>query len=118
MFQEDDYVTFVSDNTEEFSKTLQESIPAVSVMEKEDLSTSCITEEKTDCKDKILIVEDNEELLQVLLTLLSPLYRVTLATNGKEGIEKASDESPDLIISDVMMPVMDGIEMCQKLKMT
>lgn len=116
MFQEDDYVTFVSDNTEEFSKTLQESIPAVSVMEKEDLSTSCITEEKTDCKDKILIVEDNEELLQVLLTLLSPLYRVTLATNGKEGIEKASDESPDLIISDVMMPVMDGIEMCQKIK--
>lgn len=121
MFQGDDYVTFISDEIEEFSKNFQESTPVSTFMEKEDLSTYTnfqpnISEEETNCKDKILIIEDNEELLQLLLSLLSPLYRVTLATNGKEGLEKALEESPDLIISDVMMPIMNGIEMCKKIK--
>lgn len=121
MFQGDDHVTFISDEIEEFSKNFQESTPVSTFMEKEDLSTYTnfqpnISEEETNCKDKILIIEDNEELLQLLLSLLSPLYRVTLATNGKEGLEKALEESPDLIISDVMMPIMNGTEMCKKIK--
>lgn len=121
MFQGDDHVTFISDEIEEFSKNFQESTPVSTFMEKEDSSTYTnfqpnISEEETNCKDKILIIEDNEELLQLLLSLLSPLYRVTLATNGKEGLEKALEESPDLIISDVMMPIMNGIEMCKKIK--
>ena len=64
----------------------------------------------------ILIVEDNHELRNYLYTKLSKSYSVIEATNGKEGLEKAEQESPDLIVSDVMMPIMDGISMCQKIK--
>lgn len=67
-------------------------------------------------KDCILVVEDNEELLQILTSVLSPLYRVILAMNGKEGLLKAAEERPDLILSDIMMPEMSGIEMCAKIK--
>lgn len=67
-------------------------------------------------KDCILLVEDNEELLQTLTDLLSPLYRVVIAMDGKTGLEKAMEELPDLIVSDVMMPVMSGTEMCMKIK--
>lgn len=65
---------------------------------------------------RILIVEDNEELLQILSDLLSPYYRVSIALNGKDGLEKAMEEQPDLILSDVMMPIMSGTEMCAKIK--
>ena len=67
-------------------------------------------------KETLLLVEDNEELLQALVDLLSPLYRVVIAMDGKQGYEKAMDERPDLIVSDVMMPVMSGTEMCKKIK--
>ena len=55
-------------------------------------------------------------LLQLLTDLLSPLYRIVIAMNGKDGLQKAMEERPDLILSDVMMPKMDGIEMCSKIK--
>jgi signal transduction histidine kinase/DNA-binding NarL/FixJ family response regulator/ligand-binding sensor domain-containing protein len=64
----------------------------------------------------VLIVEDNHELRNYLYTKLSKNYTVIEASNGIEGIEKAEQESPDLIVSDVMMPQMDGITMCQHLK--
>lgn len=67
-------------------------------------------------KDCVLIVEDNEELLQILISLLSPLYRVIIAMDGKQGLQKATEECPDLILSDIMMPEMSGIEMCAKIK--
>lgn len=67
-------------------------------------------------KFSVLIVEDNEELLQLLTMLLSPMYKVAIALNGKEGLQKALDECPDLILSDVMMPIMSGTEMCMKIK--
>jgi signal transduction histidine kinase/DNA-binding response OmpR family regulator/ligand-binding sensor domain-containing protein len=64
----------------------------------------------------VLIVEDNEELLQLLNRLFEPLYKVLLARNGEEGLQTAQTDKPDLIVSDVMMPVMSGIEMCHKIK--
>lgn len=67
-------------------------------------------------KDCVLIVEDNEDLLQILISLLSPLYRVVIAMDGKEGLNRAAEEFPDLILSDIMMPKMTGIEMCAKIK--
>lgn len=67
-------------------------------------------------KPCILLVEDNEELLQILIALLSPRYKVVIAMNGKDGWDKAMEEHPDLILSDVMMPVMSGFEMCAKIK--
>lgn len=67
-------------------------------------------------KRKVLLVEDNVEVLQVLETLFAPLYQVVLAHNGKEGLEAARREMPDLIVSDVVMPEMTGTEMCMKIK--
>ena len=67
-------------------------------------------------KETQLLVADKEALLQEMVDLLSPLYRVVIAMDGKQGYEKAMDERPDLIVSDVMMPVMSGTEMCKKIK--
>lgn len=64
----------------------------------------------------ILVVEDNEELLQVLISLFSGMYKVTVARDGKEGLRKATEEMPDIILSDIMMPEMSGTEMCMKIK--
>jgi signal transduction histidine kinase/DNA-binding response OmpR family regulator/ligand-binding sensor domain-containing protein len=64
----------------------------------------------------ILIVEDNDELRTYLLNTLSEHYAVQVCGNGKEGLECARKEMPDLIISDVMMPEMNGDEMCRILK--
>ncbi len=64
----------------------------------------------------ILVVEDNEELLLLLKRLLEPNYQVLTAYNGREAIEVADNEKVDLILTDVMMPVMDGIEMTRELR--
>ena len=65
---------------------------------------------------KILVVEDNIEFRRLIANYLSYYFEVFEASNGVEGYELAIKESPDLIISDVMMPEMDGIELCQKIK--
>lgn len=64
----------------------------------------------------LLIVEDNIDVVRYLYALLSEDYWIEVAENGLEGFEKAKDLIPDLVISDVMMPVMDGFEFCKKLK--
>ncbi|MDE5711657.1 MAG: response regulator, partial [Bacteroides sp.] len=70
----------------------------------------------TDKSRTLLLVEDNEELLQVLVELFSPFYRVACARNGKEGLKQVYQCKPDLIVSDVMMPEMTGTEMCLQIK--
>lgn len=65
---------------------------------------------------KLLIVEDNSELLQILKELFSSSYVVITALNGKEGLDKAIKYKPDIIISDIMMPEMSGTEMCLHIK--
>lgn len=64
----------------------------------------------------LLLIEDNEELLRMMTHLLSKDYIVYTATNGKEGLEVIEREYIDLIVSDVMMPEMDGMEFCRSLK--
>jgi YesN/AraC family two-component response regulator len=65
---------------------------------------------------EILIVEDNDELRTFIRESLSDEYRIIEAENGTEGVENAISSVPDLVISDIMMPGMDGIELCGKLK--
>lgn len=64
----------------------------------------------------ILVVEDNGELLQLMTRLLGREYNVFTAENGKEGIAVLENEDVDLIVSDIMMPEMDGIEFCKYIK--
>ena len=66
----------------------------------------------------VLIVEDNHELRGFLKSQLQRFYRILEAENGKEGFEIATNKLPDLIISDIMMPEMDGIELLDALKNT
>jgi DNA-binding response OmpR family regulator len=64
----------------------------------------------------VLVVEDNLELLEYLRDHLSARFRVLSAPNGIRGLEMAREHVPDLIVSDVMMPLMDGQAMCEAIK--
>ncbi len=64
----------------------------------------------------LLVIDDNDDIRKMIRELLSSKYRIIEARNGKEGIKLASKYIPDLIICDVMMPVMDGLECCRRIK--
>nr|WP_320059115.1 two-component regulator propeller domain-containing protein [uncultured Bacteroides sp.] len=68
------------------------------------------------CKQVMLLVEDNQELRNFLRHLFLDEYIIYAAANGFEGLSKALDILPDIIISDVMMPEMDGLEMVKALR--
>ncbi|RPD93374.1 hybrid sensor histidine kinase/response regulator [Aureibaculum marinum] len=85
-------------------------------IEQEVLTTQIIDEESTSEKAQILIVEDNLELQNYLNDKLKKNYIIRSASNGKKGLKKAKKYGPDLIISDVMMPEMDGLELCKAIK--
>ena len=68
-------------------------------------------------KQKILVVDDRWENRSILVSLLEPLgFEITEAENGREGLEKASKFHPDLIVTDLVMPLMDGFEMLQRIR--
>ncbi len=78
--------------------------------------TELSAEEEKGEKPEVLVVDDNADVRELLKSILNEKYHVTLAANGKEGLEAARRIVPDLIVSDVMMPLMDGLEMCRELK--
>jgi len=67
-------------------------------------------------KPLLLIVEDNTDVIEYLVTILENDYMIELASNGMAGLDKAVKIIPDIILTDVMMPQMDGFEMLSKLK--
>lgn len=67
-------------------------------------------------KPIVLIVDDNKDIQQLVGELLRADYNILTASNGKEGVKMAVRHVPDLIICDVMMPVMDGLECCRHIK--
>lgn len=66
----------------------------------------------------IIIIDDNKSVCEFLVSILRDKYRCMCAHNGKNGLKLCQDMIPDLIISDVVMPVMDGLEMCRELRKT
>ena len=70
---------------------------------------------KTD-KPLVLLIEDNKDVVTYLMSFLSAEYQIETAANGQEGIEKAVELIPDLVVSDVMMPEKDGFEVCTFIK--
>jgi signal transduction histidine kinase/ligand-binding sensor domain-containing protein/DNA-binding response OmpR family regulator len=67
-------------------------------------------------KQKVLVVEDDDELRAFLRNELLTDFEVIQASNGMDGLNMAFEHNPDLILSDIMMPYMDGVELCRKLK--
>lgn len=65
---------------------------------------------------KVLIVDDSEDFLTFMTEALSDTYKVTTATNGKDALHQINKEKPDIILSDVMMPEMDGNELCRAVR--
>ena len=64
----------------------------------------------------VMVVEDDEDIRDYLEHILSPFFRVVSGSNGKEGLALLKESHPDLILSDTVMPVMNGIEMCKIIK--
>ena len=67
-------------------------------------------------RPRLLIVDDNADIRTYLRTILQGQYQVSEAPDGQKGLEVACEEVPDLNVSDVMMPVMNGLEFCQRVK--
>ena len=86
--------------------------PTNSPIEKEKNST----ENQSSYKYTLLVVEDNVELRDYLKNEIGNDYKVLTAENGKKGLEIAKESLPDIIVTDVIMPGMDGFEFCKKIK--
>ncbi|MCP5051002.1 MAG: response regulator [bacterium] len=80
------------------------------------MDTGNIDDELEEAKPIILVVDDNADVRTYIRGSLEPHFNVTEAANGREGIDRAGEIIPDLVISDVMMPEVDGYQMCSRLK--
>lgn len=89
-----------------------------SLTTKQEENDTEIKYEDKNTRPKVLIIEDNAEMRNYIKLILSEKYVTIEAANGLEGYKKAQTAMPDIIICDVMMPVMDGQECCRKLKST
>ena len=98
-------------------ETVQHTLAAVSVAatEAEEAAGEHETEEGFSGR-RLLIVEDNDDLRQHRVQLFSSDFKVTAAADGVEGWALVQSLLPDLVLSDIMMPRSDGLELCQKIK--
>ncbi len=87
---------------------------AADIVEKEHLGM--LKQEDTEELSNILIVDDNADMRHYLRTLLASRFYVLEAPDGQSGLQLARESVPDIIISDVMMPIMDGLQFCKSLK--
>lgn len=108
--------------TEELNHSKEEPVANEEFKKREELEVIFeqealeVSDDKLAKSKKILLVEDNEALLELLVGIFEPYYQTITATNGQEGLEKAKSEMPDIVVSDVLMPQMSGTEMCKLLK--
>jgi signal transduction histidine kinase/DNA-binding response OmpR family regulator len=104
--------------SEQEIKTMMEGVPTLDVDIEEEHEQSRHPEPvaETQGKEIVLVVEDNPDLRSYITEKFRKLYKVIEAENGEIGLRKALEEIPDLVISDLMMPVMGGVEFCFKLK--
>lgn len=100
------------------AKKIFESPTRVTAIPAEELEEETMPEEshKSSKKKTILVVEDNEDIRFYLKDNLKGQYKVEEASNGRDGWEKTRALYPDLVISDIMMPLMDGVELARKIK--
>ena len=80
------------------------------------IAAPAVVPEQDEDAPTVLIVDDNADIRTYLRSILQGQYRLLEAEDGKQGLELAREQVPDLIVSDVMMPVMNGLEFCQQVK--
>lgn len=99
------------------NKTLQ-SLPAFTTNKEHEFTSSRkpVSEDKDQEQPLVLVIEDNYDVVEYINACLQADYRVVSAPNGKEGLMVAFKEIPDVVVCDVMMPEMDGFEVCRRLK--
>ncbi|MDE5949039.1 MAG: response regulator, partial [Prevotella sp.] len=97
---------YISDDKIAGASAPSAAVPAVAAAE-------AVSQEK---REHILVVEDNDDVRDFLVSILQDEYNVLAAENGQRGLEIAETEMPDFIITDVMMPVMDGLTMVHRIK--
>ena len=94
--------------------------PYLAINTKPALSVTDLSLEKGDNSDvdkpSLLIVEDNRDVMHYIMSCVKDDFHLQFAFNGKQGIDKALETIPDIIISDIMMPEKDGFELCATLK--
>lgn len=113
-------VTDVLQFQKETQKMIQDPQPddahAISRRSVQDGQHDIVVHDQSDELATVLIVDDNDDMRRYLRTLLLDRYYVLEASDGQSGWKLARESVPDLVISDVMMPVMDGLTFCAKLK--
>ena len=112
--EEDEIPGQISD--ENVAKFLAEAEKAEKELEENMTEEEKVAREEQRKEHTVLVVEDNKDLRKYLYTILSEHYNVLLAENGKAGLLMTRTEMPDFIITDVTMPVMDGITMVREIK--
>ena len=105
-----------SDYLEETNKQKEEKDEEAERLEEMGKEQETAQEEAEQKDQTILVVEDNADLRKFLYSILSPTYNVLLAENGKAGLVMVRKEIPDFILTDVTMPVMDGLSMIHEIK--
>jgi len=111
-----DYKGISNIKLENSNETINRSLDLESIANVETKSFQVIEEQDDEKEFKLLIVEDTVDLAEVLVEHYSKNFKVRWAQNGVEALDIVKDEEPDVIISDVMMPEMDGIEFCKRIK--
>ena len=112
--EEDEIPGQISD--ENVARYLAEAEKAEKELEENMTEEEKVAREEQRKEHTVLVVEDNKDLRKYLYTILSEHYNVLLAENGKAGLLMTRTELPDFIITDVTMPVMDGITMVSEIK--
>ncbi|MGL5957227.1 MAG: response regulator, partial [Phocaeicola sp.] len=103
------YVTFLTTDPAQEEMELRDSLSQESLEKR-------VVEVDNCGKPKLVVIEDNEHNRYYLKILLSKEYDVSFAENGELGIQLVNEKMPELVLSDVMMPVMDGFDCCKALK--
>ncbi len=109
---------FAADEIDESGQVFESEIKnRIALFSENITATEPVNNEKVQAEvETVLVVEDNADMRSFICTNLSEHYRVIEAENGRQGYEMAKDEEPALVISDIMMPEMNGLELCKKIK--
>ena len=114
-FEEDDCTWDETPDADDKEKG-RESISDLMLLPEAEETSQKTEEERTAARQTVLIIEDNTDMRRYLRDLMKKHYRVLEAENGEEGVKVAVEQVPDLVLSDVMMPVMDGFTCCAELR--